>query len=582
MEVQKPYKPKNKVRIVSAASLFDGHDAAINIMRRIIQRTGCEVIHLGHDRSVDEVVNTAIQEDAQAIAMTSYQGGHNEYFKYMKDLLEERGAGHIKIFGGGGGTILPEEIAELQAYGIERIYHPDDGREMGLQGMINDLVKRADYKTVLSMTDLDGALERLGERNIRDIARSITAAENDAEAFAKEFASIYSELPDVPVLGITGTGGSGKSSMVDELVRRFLADLPDKRVALVSVDPSKRKTGGALLGDRIRMNSINNERVYMRSLATRQSNLALSKHVSEALNVLKAAKFDLIILETSGIGQSDTEIMEHSDVALYIMTPEFGAATQLEKIDMLDFADVVAINKSDKRGAQDAIRDVRKQFKRNHDLWEAKDHELPIVSTIASQFNDPGTNELYLKLMEEIVRKTGADLSSVAENYSTVEKSEKIFIIPPARVRYLSEIAEANRAYDKWAARQATVAGRLQALQSSASEFSGDAETKTAVESKAEEVRLEMDAKMLAWLEDWPSLKARYTDDVFSYEVRGKEIRIPTVRTSLSNKNISKVALPTFTGWSDLVKYAAQENLPGSFPYTAGIYPFKRTGEDPT
>ena len=582
MEVQKPYKPKNKVRIVSAASLFDGHDAAINIMRRIIQRTGCEVIHLGHDRSVDEVVNTAIQEDAQAIAMTSYQGGHNEYFKYMKDLLEERGAGHIKIFGGGGGTILPEEIAELQAYGIERIYHPDDGREMGLQGMINDLVKRADYKTVLSMTDLDGALERLGERNIRDIARSITAAENDAEAFAKEFASIYSELPEVPVLGITGTGGSGKSSMVDELVRRFLADLPDKRVALVSVDPSKRKTGGALLGDRIRMNSINNERVYMRSLATRQSNLALSKHVSEALNVLKAAKFDLIILETSGIGQSDTEIMEHSDVALYIMTPEFGAATQLEKIDMLDFADVVAINKSDKRGAQDAIRDVRKQFKRNHDLWEAKDHELPIVSTIASQFNDPGTNELYLKLMEEIVRKTGAELSSVAENYRTVEKSEKIFIIPPSRVRYLSEIAEANRAYDKWAAKQATVAGRLQALQSSASEFSGDAETKTAVESKAEEVRLEMDAKMLAWLEDWPSLKARYTDDVFSYEVRGKEIRIPTVRTSLSNKNISKVALPTFTGWSDLVKYAAQENLPGSFPYTAGIYPFKRTGEDPT
>ncbi|MBT7653282.1 MAG: methylmalonyl-CoA mutase, partial [Flavobacteriales bacterium] len=336
MEIQKPYKPKNKVRIVSAASLFDGHDAAINIMRRIIQRTGCEVIHLGHDRSVDEVVNTAIQEDAQAIAMTSYQGGHNEYFKYMKDLLEERGAGHIRIFGGGGGTILPEEIAELQNYGIERIYHPDDGREMGLQGMINDLVERADYKTVPSITDLDGALERLGERNIRDIARSITAAENDAEAFAKAFTAIYPELPDVPVLGITGTGGSGKSSMVDELVRRFLADLPDKRIALVSVDPSKRKTGGALLGDRIRMNSINNERVYMRSLATRQSNLALSKHVSEALNVLKAAKFDLIILETSGIGQSDTEIMEHSDVALYIMTPEFGAATQLEKIDMLD------------------------------------------------------------------------------------------------------------------------------------------------------------------------------------------------------------------------------------------------------
>ncbi len=582
MEVQKPYSPKNKIRIVSAASLFDGHDAAINIMRRIIQRTGCEVIHLGHDRSVDEVVNTAIQEDAQAIAMTSYQGGHNEYFKYMKDLLDERGAGHIRIFGGGGGTILPEEIAELQKYGIERIYHPDDGRELGLQGMINDLVKRADYETVPSISDLDGALERLGERNISDIARTITAAENDAEAFSKAFAATYNKLPDVPVLGITGTGGSGKSSMVDELVRRFLSDFPDKRIALVSVDPSKRKTGGALLGDRIRMNSIHNERVYMRSLATRQSNLALSKHVAEALNVLRAANFDLIVLETSGIGQSDTEIMEHSDVALYIMTPEFGAATQLEKIDMLDFADVVAINKSDKRGAQDALRDVRKQFKRNHDLWEAKDDELPIIGTIASQFNDPGTNELYFKLMEELVNKTGADLKTFSKIKSISEKSEKVFIIPPARVRYLSEIAESNRAYDKWAAKQATVAGRLQALQKSISEFDDDSQTKSAVEVKSEEVKLEMDARMLAWLENWPSLRARYSDDVFSFEVRGKEIRIPTKRTSLSNKSISKVALPTFTGWSDLVKYAAQENLPGSFPYTAGIYPFKRTGEDPT
>ena len=582
MEVSKPYKPKNKVRIVSAASLFDGHDAAINIMRRIIQRTGCEVIHLGHDRSVEEVVTTAIQEDAHAIAMTSYQGGHNEYFKYMKDLLDERGAGHIKIFGGGGGTILPEEIKELQDYGIERIYHPDDGRELGLQGMINDLVKKADYETVPTINDLDGALDRLSKRNILDIARSITAAENDAEAFSKKFASIYSILSDVPVLGITGTGGAGKSSMVDELVRRFLKDFPKKSIALISVDPSKRKTGGALLGDRIRMNSIHNERVYMRSLATRQSNLALSKHIAEALNVLKAAQFDLIILETSGIGQSDTEIMEHSDVALYIMTPEFGAATQLEKIDMLDFADVVAINKSDKRGSQDAIRDVRKQFKRNHDLWDARDEELPIISTIASQFNDPGTNELYLKLMEEIHKVTGTDFSIGTKKLNTSEKSKKIFIIPPARVRYLSEIAESNRAYDKWAERQAAVAGRLQALQNSASEFLNDIETKSAVEAKAEEVKLEMDAKMLAWIEEWPSLKARYSDDIFRYEVRGKEIQIPTQRTSLSNKSISKVSLPNFNGWSDLIKYAAQENIPGSFPYTAGIYPFKRTGEDPT
>ena len=581
MQVQPPYRPKNKIRIVSAASLFDGHDAAINIMRRIIQRTGCEVIHLGHDRSVDEVVTTAIQEDAQAIAMTSYQGGHNEYFKYMKDLLDKRGAGHIKIFGGGGGTILPEEIAALQEYGVSRIYHPDDGREMGLQGMINDLVEKSDYETVPSIEDLDGAIDRLGERNIRDIARTITAAENDAESFSKAFESVYPELPQVPVLGITGTGGSGKSSMVDELVRRFLADFPEKRIALVSVDPSKRKTGGALLGDRIRMNAIHNERVYMRSLATRQSNLALSKHVAEALNVLRAAEFDLIILETSGIGQSDTEIMEHSDVALYIMTPEFGAATQLEKIDMLDFADVVAINKSDKRGAQDALRDVRKQFKRNHDLWDAKDEELPIIGTIASQFNDPGTNFLYETLIKALVDKTDAQLDSKQKRSPTTQ-SEKAFIIPPARVRYLSEITDCIRSYDKWSLKQSEVAGRLQALQKASQEFESDEITKSSVSSKANELKLELDPKILAWLESWPELKARYKEDVFGYEVRGQEIQIPTKQTSLSKNLISKVALPSFTGWNELVKYATQENLPGSFPYTAGIYPFKRTGEDPT
>ena len=428
MEQLAPYKPQHKVRIVTAASLFDGHDAAINIMRRIMQKTGCEVIHLGHDRSVDEVVTTAIQEDAQAIAMTSYQGGHMEYFKYMKDLLDERGAGHIRIFGGGGGTILPEEIRELHDYGIERIYHPDDGRAMGLQGMINDLIQRADFNTVPNLDALDGATTRLAQRNVRDLARCITAAENNAEAFGAAFADVKANLPVVPVLGITGTGGAGKSSMVDELVRRFLIDFPEKRIALVSVDPSKRKTGGALLGDRIRMNAIHSDRVYMRSLATRQSNLALSRHVQEALDILKAAEFDLIVLETSGIGQSDTEIMDHSDVSLYVMTPEFGAATQLEKIDMLDFADVVAINKFDKRGAQDALRDVRKQFKRNHDLWEAQDDDLPVVGTIASQFNDPGTNELYRRMMNTLADKTGAALSS---NFAADQgTSEKVFIIP--------------------------------------------------------------------------------------------------------------------------------------------------------
>ena len=578
MENATPYTPKHKVRIVTAASLFDGHDAAINIMRRIMQRTGCEVIHLGHDRSVDEVVTTAIQEDAQAIAMTSYQGGHMEYFKYMKDLLDERGAGHIRVFGGGGGTILPEEIEELHAYGIARIYHPDDGRAMGLQGMINDLIEKADFNTVPSLDDLDGAMDRLDERNVRDLARCITAAENNAEAFGKAFEPVRASLPTVPVLGITGTGGAGKSSMVDELVRRFLLDFPEKRIALVSVDPSKRKTGGALLGDRIRMNAIHSDRVYMRSLATRQSNLALSRHVQEALDILKAAQFDLIVLETSGIGQSDTEIMDHSDVSLYVMTPEFGAATQLEKIDMLDFADVVAINKFDKRGAQDALRDVRKQFKRNHDLWEAQDDELPVVGTIASQFNDPGTNELYRRMMNTLAEKTGADLTSTfAAEQGT---SEKVFIIPPARTRYLSEIAETNRAYDRWVDKQADLAGRVQAVQTASTEVEGQASD--ALDAARKQLELDLDARLYDWLKAWPELQARYAASEYVFQVRGKDIRIPTTSKSLSHQDIPKVALPAFSGWRDLAKWHLQENLPGSFPYTAGIYPFKREGEDPT
>ncbi|MGB1620681.1 MAG: cobalamin-dependent protein, partial [Schleiferiaceae bacterium] len=364
MDTPAPYVPKNKVRIVTAASLFDGHDAAINIMRRIIQSTGCEVIHLGHDRSVEEVVNTAIQEDANAIAMTSYQGGHIEYFKYMYDLLQEKGAGHIKIFGGGGGTILPEEIEELHAYGITRLYHPDDGRKMGLQGMINDLVEKSDF---LVGEEIPGKIDALAEADHATIARWISAAENCGEQHAKEIELITAKAETIktPILGITGTGGAGKSSMVDELVRRFTMDFNDKRIAVVSVDPSKRKTGGALLGDRIRMNAIKHGNVFMRSLATRQANLALSAHVQNALDILKVAGFDLIILETSGIGQSDTEILDHSDASLYVMTPEYGAATQLEKIDMLDFADLIALNKFDKRGALDALRDVKKQYQRN-------------------------------------------------------------------------------------------------------------------------------------------------------------------------------------------------------------------------
>ncbi|MCK5079115.1 MAG: cobalamin-dependent protein, partial [Bacteroidales bacterium] len=385
------YKPKNHVRIVTAASLFDGHDAAINIMRRIIQSTGVEVIHLGHDRSVKEIVDCAIQEDAQSVAITSYQGGHMEYFKYMLDLLKDSGCEHIKIFGGGGGVILPEEMDELHAYGIARIYSPDDGRQMGLQGMINDVVKNSDYATG---KDVSVSVKDIERKHPHSIAQLISAAENNPDEVRTFIDKLDARSKKSPVLGITGTGGSGKSSLVDEIVRRYLDDYPDKTIGIISVDPSKRKTGGALLGDRIRMNSIDDSRVYMRSLATRQSNLAMSKYVKDAETILQAAGFDLIILETSGIGQSDTEIIDHCNLSMYVMTPEYGAATQLEKIDMLDFADIIALNKFDKRGALDALRDVKKQYMRNHQLFHADPDDMPVYGTIASQFNDPGVNQL--------------------------------------------------------------------------------------------------------------------------------------------------------------------------------------------
>ena len=584
MEKIEPYKPKNKVRIVTAASLFDGHDAAINIMRRIIQSTGCEVIHLGHDRSVEEVVNCAIQEDAQAIAMTSYQGGHTEYLKYMYDLLNEKGASHIKIFAGGGGTILPSEIEELQAYGITRIYHPDDGRAMGLQGMINDLVEKSDFPTG---QNLNGEVGHLESKSPVDIARLISAAENFPEESKSELDKVHEMAAkvDTPILGITGTGGAGKSSLVDELVRRFLIDFPEKEIAIVSVDPSKRKTGGALLGDRIRMNAIKNSRVYMRSLATRQSNLALSKHVSEALEILKAAKFDLIILETSGIGQSDTEIMDHSDVSLYVMTPEFGAATQLEKIDMLDFADLVALNKFDKRGALDAIRDVKKQYMRNNNLWDTPMDEMPVYGTIASQFNDPGMNSLYKAIMDKVADKTGADLKSAFE--ITEEMSEKIFVIPPARTRYLSEISENNRAYDKWVDEQVIVADKLFGLDSSIKTLQeSDIEDKDrlikGLQESFEKVKLELDPKNWVIIEGWQDKVKRYKEPVYKFKVRDKELSIQTHSESLSHLQIPKVALPKYNGWGDVLRWSLQENVPGEFPYTAGLFPFKREGEDPT
>lgn len=574
-----PYKPNNKVRIVTAASLFDGHDAAINIMRRIIQATGCEVIHLGHDRSVEDVVNTAIQEDAQAIALTSYQGGHNEYFKYMYDLLREKGAGHIKIFGGGGGVILPEEISELMAYGITRIYSPDDGRALGLQGMINDLVEKSDYPTG---QQLDNELEQLNERNPLAIARLISAAENfyDKHRAVFEHISKLAQQSKAPVLGVTGTGGAGKSSMVDELVRRFLADFSKKSIGIISVDPSKRKTGGALLGDRIRMNSINHPRVYMRSLATRQSNLALSAYVKEAVNVLKAAGFDLIVLETSGIGQSDTEILDHSDVSLYVMTPEYGAATQLEKIDMLDFADVIALNKFDKRGALDALRDVKKQYQRNHQLWNDPLDNMPVFGTIASQFNDPGTNQLYRRVIEKIVEKTGADLNSTFT--ITDEMSEKVFIIPPHRNRYLSEISESNRQYNAWVEEQQEYTQQLYAIHKTIETVGSSSALAGELKATYEQVKLNIDPRNLQLIEQWPALASRYREPVFTFTVRDKSIGIKTHTPSLAHTEIPKISLPRYEAWGDLLRWTLQENVPGEFPFTAGIYPFKREGEDPT
>ena len=601
-----PYKPKNAIRIVTAASLFDGHDAAINVMRRLMQSSGAEVIHLGHNRSVAEIVNCAIQEDVQGIAITSYQGGHVEFFKYMVDLLKKAHA-NIKVFGGGGGTILPSEIDELHKYGVARIYSPDDGRSLGLQGMINDLLKQCDFE---KRSQAYGQLmPGLDTRDPGSIGGLITVAENHPESDKKmrsELAAVHADKKRPPVLGITGTGGAGKSSLIDELVRRFLSESDDKTIAVLSIDPSKRKSGGALLGDRIRMNAIDNPRVYMRSLATRQSNLALSKHVGVAIDVCRTAGFDLVIVETSGIGQSDTEITDHADVSLYIMTAEYGAATQLEKIDMLDFADVIAINKFDKRGSLDAMRDVKKQWRRNHNAFALPEEQIPVYGTIASQFNDPGMNNLYLAVMAAIVKKTRAHLE--ATHALTANTSEKRWIIPPDRTRYLAEIVETCEGLDAFVRTQSQIARRMYQLHGTIEALRAnigkkrleivEPESRDGVVQVTEKIegepsfmgelvvlyrdlesRLAPECKKL--LDEWPATKRRYAAAKYQFQVRDRIVELDLVTETLSHLRIPKVSLPKYEDWGDLLIWLLREAPPGQFPFTAGVFPLKRENEDP-
>src|SRR3954454_9417546 len=578
MHANMSYTPVNKVRIVTAASLFDGHDAAINIMRRIMQSKGVEIIHLGHNRSVAEIVECAIEEDAQGIAITSYQGGHIEFFKYIKDLLDENGCGHIKIFGGGGGTILPAEIRELENYGITKIYSPDDGRIMGLEGMIEDVIKGCDFP-VNGNLQISGELKLKEVKDIRFIARAISHAENGQE-FRKLLAPVIkNENPGdkkpAPVLGITGTGGAGKSSVTDEIVRRYLNSFTDKTIAVISVDPSKKKTGGALLGDRIRMNAISSPRAYMRSLATRESDRALSEHMQEAIDVCRAAGFDFIILESAGVGQSDASILDFCDVSLYVMTPEYGAASQLEKINMLDYADVIAINKFDKAGALDALHDVRKQYIRNHQLWTAKDEELPVIGTIAAQFNDAGINELFEKLIATVEKKTGVKLGNIELHAHMADTANKLQIIPPKRVRYLSEISEGNRSNKDWVKEQSAIASKLYQINGVMEEKEMGSLPELQQLRKQYEQQLHPDCKKL--IEAWPQLQKQYEADFLEYQVRAKIIQQPLTTTSLSGTRIPKVVLPKYKDWGDILRWQLLENIPGEFPFTAGVFPLKRT-----
>ncbi|MGX1901315.1 fused isobutyryl-CoA mutase/GTPase IcmF [Thermolongibacillus altinsuensis] len=580
------YRPKHHVRFVTASSLFDGHDAAINIMRRILQASGAEVIHLGHNRSVEEIVNAAIQEDVQGIAVSSYQGGHMEFFKYMYDLLKERGASHIRIYGGGGGVIIPREIKELHAYGISRIFSPEDGRRLGLQGMINIMMEECDFPTVREITD---ELERLQTGDVQAIARLITVCENRVHASEEVAASAESVLQkvkamakNVPVVGITGTGGAGKSSLTDELIRRFLNEIPEKKVAVLSVDPTKQKTGGALLGDRIRMNSIFSPRVYMRSLATRSSRSELSLAIKDAIEVVKAAGFDLIIVETSGIGQGDAAIKDICDIAMYVMTSEFGAPSQLEKIDMIDYADLIVINKFERHGSEDAKRQVQKQYQRSHQLFDKDLSEMPVYGTIASQFNDPGTNTLFVALIELINERMGTNWTTTLQKVDHVEKQN--IIIPNESRHYLREIAETVRNYHKRVDEQASIARRLFQLEG-AIEAVKERERNEEVVASLEMLKQEYERKLTdeskRILTSWEDVKAKYAAKQFVTKVRDKEIVTELTTKSLSGLDIPKVSLPKFKDYGEILRWVYKENVPGSFPFTAGVFPFKRQGEDP-
>ncbi len=588
-----PYVPTNPVRVVTAASLFDGHDAAINIIRRILQSTGVEVIHLGHNRSVAEVVDAAIAEDAHAASVSCYQGGHMEFFKYMVDLFREKGCPHIKVFGGGGGVIVPEEAKELEEYGVAKIFTPEDGRRLGLQGIINQLVRSIDYP----MGEDDGPelVEALAPERPAVVARTITCVERaalsgngDLEAWRKALEKRMPNQPP-PVVGITGTGGAGKSSLTDEILLRFLQDFPDKTVAIISVDPTRRKTGGALLGDRIRMNSLMNPRIYLRSLATRGSGMEVSQGLADAITVAKASGFDLVIAETAGIGQGDAAVVDLVDVSLYVMTSDFGAASQLEKIDMLDFADLVAINKFDRRGAEDALRDVRKQMQRNLGLWHEDPEKLPVYGTIASKFNDDGVTALYLGLLDTVNRKTGAKFHSKRTPPKQKYSSSKTIIVPPERSRYLAEIAETVRGYHKKTRQQAALVRRVWQLKQThdhlAEAWRGEGNLKEALDRlRAEVHRLEegFSEETHRLLAEWPKLQKDYAGSEYVYRVRDREIRVPLTTRSLAGNQIPKVCLPRWEDPAEVYTWMRKENVPGRFPFTAGVFPFKRTDEDPT